>query len=330
LIVVWWILMQGYRLLGVLALLTKARRTDPIAWLLAGTTLAGAAAAWLFAHPAASQIYFFMAAAPAGVLLTVWLMTDRSPGWRAPAIGLVLAATWVFVIPDTPMPDNQQSIGEWSWAIARPIIWTVAVAAAVCVVALLFRVRLPALSSGLVAAVLGLGLGSGLVTIKDRFVMVVDQQAPAAVEPGRVISADEMRAALWLDRNAGPDDVVATNVHCQPIDRPTPCDARAFWVSGLGGHRTVVESWGYSDATVAANGVNGLSFLLQPPPYPSVFDQNQEIFTGGDEADVADFKQRFGVRWLFADTRAGEVSPELARVAEVRYRSGPVTIYEVR
>jgi hypothetical protein len=328
-VVAWWVLMQGHRMLGVTALLTKERRADPVAWLLGGTTLAGFAAAWLFYHPSASQIYFFQAVAPVGTLITVWMMTDRSRGrWRPPTIGLVLAVVWVYLIPDTPAPQNRGSMSEWSWAIARPIVWTLAVAAAVCLVALMFRARRAALASGLIAGVLGIGLGSGLMTISDRMMNAIDSP-PTALDPHRMVTADEMRAAIWLDRNAAPDDVVATNVHCQPIDRPQPCDARAFWVAGLGGHRTVVESWGYSDQTVAANGVNGLGYPLQPAPYPSVFAQNEEIFIDGDAADLADFKQRFGVRWLFADARAGDVSPELAKLAAVRFQAGPVTIYQV-
>ena len=85
------------------------------------------------------------------------------------------------------------------------------------------------------------------------------RSAPGQPPTERLITAEEMRAALWLDAHAGRDDLVATNVHCQPIARRKPCDARAFWVAGLGGRRTLIESWGYSDEAVAANGRNGLA-----------------------------------------------------------------------
>jgi hypothetical protein len=123
--------------------------------------------------------------------------------------------------------------------------------------------------------------------------------------------------------------VVATNVHCVPLARDKPCDARAFWVAGLGGHRTWVESWAYSDATVAANGVNGLKYVLQPPPDPQKYALNQRVFSDADPADLARLRA-YGVTWLLADSRAGTVAPELARLAQVRYSAGPVTVYELR
>jgi hypothetical protein len=138
-----------------------------------------------------------------------------------------------------------------------------------------------------------------------------------------------MTAALWLDEHAGADDVVATNVHCTPMNRAKPCDARAFWVAGLGGRRTLVESWAYSDAAVAANGVDGLKYVLQPPPDPVLFELNERVFATADPVDVRTLHDAYGVRWLLADSRASEVSPRLAQVATLRLTSGPVTVYEL-
>jgi hypothetical protein len=108
------------------------------------------------------------------------------------------------------------------------------------------------------------------------------------------------------------------------------CDARAFWVTGLTGRRTLVESWAYTDQAVQADGVNGKRFSLQPAPYPDRFALNQRVFAQGDAADVATLRTKYHVRWLFADARAqGGVSPNLARVAHLRYRLGTVTIYQL-
>jgi hypothetical protein len=145
-----------------------------------------------------------------------------------------------------------------------------------------------------------------------------------------VVTAGEMRAALWLDDHAGPDDVVATNVHCVPIDATAGCNARAFWVAGLGGRRTLVESWGYADQAVAAHGTGGLSYTYQPAPYPEVFALNERVFRTADPVDVARLRDEHGVRWLLADTRAGTVTPDLARVADVRHTGGTATVYELR
>jgi len=91
-----------------------------------------------------------------------------------------------------------------------------------------------------------------------------------------------------------------------------------------------VESWGYTDQAVAADGVNGLRYTSQPAPYPDRFALNQRAFARGDAADVAELRTRYHVRWLFADSRmAGGVAPGLAKVATPRFTAGPVTLYEL-
>ncbi|NUR27714.1 MAG: hypothetical protein HOV83_18030, partial [Catenulispora sp.] len=44
---------------------------------------------------------------------------------------------------------------------------------------------------------------------------------------------------------------------------------------------------------------------------------------------VAQLQQKYGARWLYADDRAGTISPDLTRYAQVRYHEGTVTIYEL-
>jgi len=90
-----------------------------------------------------------------------------------------------------------------------------------------------------------------------------------------------------------------------------------------------VESWAYSDETVAANGVRGLKYVLQPPPDPERYALNQRVFTDGDPADLARLRQAYRVTWLLADSRAGAVSPALAGLARIRFSAGPVTVYEL-
>ncbi|MDT4991227.1 MAG: hypothetical protein QOH97_1119, partial [Actinoplanes sp.] len=91
-LVVWWLLMQAPRLLGLALLPATSKRADPVSWLLGGSTLAGLGAAWAFWHPSASQLYFFAGVVPFGALLTVGLLTDVVRSWRAPVLGLVAGA----------------------------------------------------------------------------------------------------------------------------------------------------------------------------------------------------------------------------------------------
>ena len=126
----------------------------------------------------------------------------------------------------------------------------------------------------------------------------------------------------------GPYDVIATNVHCLPTRTAPNCDARAFWVSGLAGRRVLVEGWGYTDAAQAANGRGGLGFARQPFDDPALLALNDGVFTD-PTAEKASKLCTLGVRWLFADRRAGTVSPDLADVASLQFRSGPVSVYRL-
>lgn len=194
------------------------------------------------------------------------------------------------------------------------------------------RVAWRALFPALIAAVLTAGVAGGAVQQAREVAGAIRwQNAPhRAAQQRTVILPEEMAAAAWLDHHAGRYDLVATNVHCRPISGVPDCDARAFWVAGLGGRRTLVESWGYTDAAVAADGVNGKRYMYQPAPDQAAFQLNQRVFAWGRPEDVAELRRRYHVTWLFGDERAaGGVSPHLSAVATLRYRSGPVSIYQL-
>jgi hypothetical protein len=327
----WWLLVQSPRLLGVLALTTRRPRADPAAWLLGGIGVAGTGAAFLLWHPSASQIYFFLSAAPFAALLTVWFLADQARTWRPVVAGLAAGALWALFAPRGVSPEHKEAL-DWAWALAEPILLTAAVAAVVGVVVLLAwralsgRFAWRAIPAGLIAAVLGASLAASANGNVERA-----DADKAKLNAKYAVTANEMRAALWLGAHSGRDDLIATNVHCQPVaSLDSACDARAFWVSGLSGRRALVESWGYTDQAVAANWVDGKRYFMQPAPYPDRFALNQRVFAQGDAADVDKLRTEYHVKWLLADWRAaGSVSPELAKVAHLRYQAGSVSVYEL-
>jgi hypothetical protein len=357
-IVLWWLLAQAARLVGLAGVAARRMRADPAAWLLAGTLVAGVGAAWVFHHPSASQVYFYMGAAPFGAVLSVWLLSlliDAGVGWVPPAaafaVGVAADYVWPIALPRKP----PLSIDAWQHALTASILRVLALAVIATLVALAVHslltrrsqptglalsagrlgVKLPAwrggaavASAAVMAAMFGASVAAGVDPTVARAVV---GPLPNPIPPGQrpIITESEMRAALWLDAHAPNDEVVATNVHCQPVRTFKYCDARAFWVAGLGGHRTLVESWGYSDESVAANGRGGRSYGLQPAPNQDRYALNERAFTAPTPADLDRLRHEFGVRWLFADTRAGLVAPELATLAQVRLVAGPVTIYEL-
>jgi hypothetical protein len=330
----WWVLMQAARLLGLVSMLgDKRTRLDPVAWLLFGIVGAALGATFLLWHPSVSQGYFWIGALPFGVLLTVWMLA-RTPRWRALLLGLAAGALWTAFVPLTTIA-NKHSKHDWIVALSTSVLKSAAVTVLVAALALLAgylitkRVPWRALPVALAAAI----VGSGFFTFADGQVdglkWALTSPHPLA-KSASLITAPEMRSALWLDKHAGADDVVATNVHCMILNSvPAKCDTRAFWVAGLTGRRTVLESWGYTDEALAANNKNHIRYTLQPWPDQDRFQLNERLFHNGDQADLDLLKQRYGVRWLFADTRVGPISPNLAKITTLAYADGTVQIYEV-
>jgi hypothetical protein len=325
-LVIWAFLLQAPRLIG-LVLPPRSRGTaDPALPLIAGVLLAGLGATWVFWHPTASQVYFFAGVIPFGAVLAAWSLADRTRNRRIPVAGAVAGALCAVLLPDVGLPAHK-TIGDWAWTTAVPLLRLAAITAvAVVVVLVIWRRRAwRAIPAALIAATLGAGVATYTAQNVDGVIVTA---APKG-DPKYQVTALEMRAAAWLDATAGKNDLVATNVHCRPMNATTLCDARAFWVAGLGGRRTLVESWGYSDQAVAVNGVHRRIYYYQPAPDQALFDLNQRAFTTGDPALVGRLRDEYGVRWLFADTRAGVVAPGLAGVATERLRLGTVTIYEL-
>ena len=334
-LVVWWMISQAPRLLGMLAVGARSTRRDPVAWLLAGLTLAGMGAAWILWHPSASQLYFYATVMPFAALLTVWFLADQARNWRAPVAGLLAGGIWAVVAPEVEAPAHP-SLASWAWTLAVPLLRTAVVALVVAAIGIAVwrlatgRFAWRALPVALVAAVLGAGLGVQVSRQAEaNYEALTGPPVPLTdAQRGRIILKDEVVAALWLEKHAGPDDIVATNVHCLPLTWKTGCDARAFWVAGFGGRRTLVESWAYTDQAVSKDGVNGKRYVMQPAPYPERFTLNQRAFAEGNPADLAELRQRYDVRWLYADERAiGGVSPRLAQSAQLRFTAGPVRVY---
>ena len=330
-----WAVGQVARLVGLGALLHRGIRRDPAAWLLAGVTAGGVAAAFTISHVSNGQAHFFHSAIPAAAVLATWLLVAVSPQprpawWALGGIvtGAVVSwaiATWA---PSLPEPS-------WKDMAVYALMTLAGVVAAGTVLWFVTRSRAPALRGRGLAFVLAVLLGLGAYTALDirRDVANIRSGAlPFATGTADAwhLSVAEMRAAAWVAEHSDSGDVVATNVHCYFPIEPGKCHNRTFWVSGLTERRVVLEGWAYQEATMAQHGRDGLPFYYQTePPDAARLAVNDRVFTDPTPTAVAELRDTYGVRWLFADERAGEVSPRLDDVAILRHTDGPVRIYEV-
>lgn len=152
----------------------------------------------------------------------------------------------------------------------------------------------------------------------------VFRSAPQWVYP------DEQSSAAWLAANSASTEVVATNTWCRPVDAKTPgCDARGYIVSGLAGRRTVIEGWAYTNEAMAAQGVGGRRYTEQPSPRPDRVALVTQAFANPTPDLLKRLHDQYGVRWLYADARAGTVSPKLADLVPLRHSNSKVKIYDL-
>ena len=331
------------RLIGLLSPLAGKLHRDPGVWWCTGVVGSGWCGLWVLAHPGNSQHYFWRIVIPLGMVLTVTMIVrllPESPTRSFPAIAVVslagLAIAAIYADPDPvfdlvvqvvePPPDMPDRL--------RPYVIAGLVAIIVILVVKVLSWRLERTGVPAVALfaifVCAVGVGSAAVDLRAavRYTQadlpVVDRSS------SRYVSSAEQRAALWLNKNSDPDDVVATNVLCVPARYRAHCRHASFWVSGLTGRQLFMGSWAYTEANLAAYGKadDEVQYQRRRSPWPERVALSLGAVRTPRRETIAALERR-GVRWIFADSRATAVSPALKDLARLRYSNREVMIFEL-
>jgi hypothetical protein len=133
-------------------------------------------------------------------------------------------------------------------------------------------------------------------------------------------------AGRWLRAHSDPGDLVATNAHCR-WGAENPCASHHFWVSALTERRVLLESWGFTPTNMDR---------LRPgdrPEYRPFWNQklfrlNERAFRAPSADAIRELRERYGVRWLFADERR-PASRSIGRFADFQLRYGDYAIYRI-
>jgi zinc transporter ZupT len=215
--------------------------------------------------------------------------------------------------------------------IKGPWLWTAAAIGAVAVVvAVVWKLsRRPgsffvALLAGAAAASM---IGAALVPLQA---FVSDKASDLVFAPTSRggATAAEAGAAQWLRRNSKPGDLIATNAHCI-IQRDGLCDSRHFWLAALSERPVLIEGWSYSNQANRIALTTGGNPSLIPYWNREELAVNDAAFKSPTPATIERLRNA-GVRWLYADNRAGEVSPALHTYVRLRHATLDATIYELR
>ncbi|GAA1591018.1 hypothetical protein GCM10009789_51180 [Kribbella sancticallisti] len=320
------LLSWGLASIGVLFLGRRWR--DPGVVFLAGLSLAGLAFTLVTTQSGISQLYFLRTAFPViAVLACVGLanlvarLGDQRSAVLVGVSGLLGLAACAGA--RVGAEDLKGVKGPWVWTVA-------ALAATGLLVAVgwkLARRRGGLLTAFVVGVAAAAMVGATLVPLQA----VVSDHASALVfaKPGRGgATAPEAGAARWLRRNSKPGELVATNAHCI-IQREEICDSRHFWIAALSERPVLVEGWSYSNQANRISVRTGVNPSLLPYWDEQELAANDAAFTAPSAA-VIERLRRIGVRWLYADNRAGQVAPNLKSFVRLRHATLDATIYELR
>lgn len=335
------ILVELPRLIGLASPLNSTLRHDLGTWWCTGVVGSGFAGLWVLAHPGYSQHYFWRIVIPLGIVLSVTMVVRLLPGSsrRAlPAVVVVvvagIAAAAVSAVAD-PHPVLLDPTKVIDYAVSDRLVPYALAAAVLAVAIVVLRLVSPRLrwaSVPAVALVTCFVCAMGTTMSGFELARTVQYRSElSAVDPfgSRYVTGAEQRAALWLGTNSGPTDVVATNVFCVPVRYRPTCKHVAFWLSGLSGRQLFVGPWAYTEKSLNQYGVGGnLTYDRLPSPWPDRVDLSLEAVRSPSSTVTSDLQKR-GVKWIYADRRATNVSPLLARFATLRYSNDDVLIYRL-
>lgn len=331
---------------GAFGLAARRRFAEPEILTLLGIGLAGIGAVLVFSHNGAGQLYFLRGAGPAlGIVTTAGLAAVLPQQGRSRAAALavvgglalgaaVTTALWLASAAKAPKVAPHQALAV-GIRVAIPYLVMAGAVVLVSVALFLLRRRVPAIRGLAVATVLAMMMGLGLPGTWRHVERVATTGFAEPVMAVRAdgqpeIPTDAVTAARWLRDHSGADDLVATNSHCLPTGYPT-CDNRNFWVAALTERRVFLEGWGYTDTAhhLAA------ATPTRPFPYVPYWDtarlaENDAAFDAPTAASVGALRDRYGIRWLLAETRYREQpSADLGTYAVERFRAGNYVVYEL-
>jgi hypothetical protein len=334
-----WVLSETPRLLSLAGLTTRPLRADPGVRWACGVVAGGYGAMWVLAHSGYSEHYFWTVTVALGTVLSITnavrLLPAARRAWTLVLPVVLVAAPGMVAAHLTTTLDRVDLDGP-TWAVIvgrlRPYALMGAALVVSMVVAVLLRVLVRRWSLPMLTAVTAFALGACLpiafLTVRDARPPRTDP-LPKVGRSYAYVSPEQSRAALWLQRNSATTSVVATNQFCWPMGRDTPnCLINSAWLSGISGRRLVLGDWTYTTANFSAyDGTVPINRM--PSPWPERVALSRQAVENPTPEVLQRLRRDYGARWIFADRRATRISPELERLADLRYRSANIRIYRL-
>jgi hypothetical protein len=332
---------------GILGLLSRPRSLlRPPIILMLGMGTVGFSAALLLGHPGHSQLFFLHGTYPYLVTVAIYgiitLVRRADLSRRAIAATVCAGLTAAYVIPvlcgvRVPLRPSQPDI-VLIRSYVVPLV--VSVVAAAALIAVWGRLRTSAILITMFATI-GL-LADGHAFILRHLFAKIGSSGPASTAQASTTQASTtqasttqaqaippgaMTAGRWLRAHSDPDDLVATNAHCQ-WEQGVPCDSLHFWVSALSERRVLVEGWAFT-STSQDRWQPGQEARRLPFWDDRKMASNEATFYAPSIASIRLLRERYGVRWLFVDERLTGPGSRIGEFANLQFRAGEYAVYRV-
>ncbi|UIJ35286.1 hypothetical protein [Allobranchiibius sp. GilTou73] len=142
------------------------------------------------------------------------------------------------------------------------------------------------------------------------------------------LATAQVAGARWVAAHTPQDDLIATNIYCVGTVTVPHCDDRAYWVQGLTERNSYLGGWAYEDQN-QANVLHDPHTAYRRSFWdPARLRLNAAAFSA-PTPEVLDTLYGKGVRYLFADTTASQVSSRLRTLADLVWSSGQVQVYKL-
>ncbi|MGP3914145.1 hypothetical protein [Nonomuraea sp. 10N515B] len=305
--------------------------TSPGVTLMLGIGAAGLGVVLMFGHPGHGELYFLMGALPYLTIVAVYgllLALSRANLPHGTTFAAIVGAGAAFVLPVLFAVGVPLGPGKSEADLFRPYVIFAIIA--VLVIAYL-AVSMGWVRAGAVAIVSFMAM-SLPVEIYERLAVIgvpVRDGAlrlPNAPEETQAMPSTALTALRWLRAKSRPDELIATNAHCD-WRLEAPCNHVRLWVSAFTERRVLLEGWGYTPRGQQSwqPGRN-----IDPQFWdPRRFEANRQAFEAPSRATVRHLQKHYGVTWLFVDERRMGPGSKMEDVAPLMFRSSNYSVYRI-
>jgi len=316
LVVIAAVVVLGWLLPAFGAVLIRRRLPrDPMVVMLLASLVSAVIAAGLLYEPGQTQVFFVRTGFIYGILLATWGLgsLERKQYYvAAPALLIGAAAIYWGRYRSDDACTTASCFGQ-------PMVVSLVIALiGAGTFALLFRLKRRMWAVVAVAVVLGMTVSPTLGSLREF--------AAPALTAYESIAPGGIEAARFIRRNSGPNDLIATNVHCREAGADR-CLTGSYWLAGYAERRVLVQGWAYKqrvdDSYAADEKVQGSYWD------PERRRLNDEAFTAPTRELLETLRTKYGVQWLLLDERVGTPPKELERLTELRFHYGSVRVYQL-